>query len=164
MKKVGRYKKEILLLFSSLVIIFFLMLILQGYKAFHIVLRENADAIQTAGVILTQNMESETMAQTEMETFMRYYGSTTLDAVQAINGISEHVWFYQRYKLRNFENFLVAEVLMPGKSMKQMQENYQIILQIQEELQAMTKPEDTEPATSHYAQIESICAAWYTPY
>lgn len=93
MKKVGMYKKEILLLFSSLVIIFFLMLILQGYKAFHIVLRENADAIQTAGVILTQNMESETMAQREMETFMRYYGSTTLDAVQAINGISEHVWF-----------------------------------------------------------------------
>lgn len=67
MKKVGMYKKEILLLFSSLVIIFFLMLILQGYKAFHIVLRENADAIQTAGVILTQNMESTTSHYAQIE-------------------------------------------------------------------------------------------------
>ena len=67
MKKVGMYKKEILLLFSSLVIIFFLMLILQGYKAVHIVLRENADAIQTAGVILTQNMESTTSHYAQIE-------------------------------------------------------------------------------------------------
>lgn len=154
---------------------FLLVMTYQSVKAFHVVLRENVDAIGSAGIILMQDTDVDVMEQEIYEKAMIRYGSTVIDSVQAINGISENVWIYKKYKLQNFENFVIEKVLAPEQDIEQMKENHRIILQIQENIQ---KAEGNlwesdnglnlllrvkRSSEYYFAEIESICAEWSMP-
>lgn len=133
MNRLSNNKSKVLLVLMLVVALLLVTMAVQSVKAFHIVLCESLDAVESAG-FLVKKAEVETMSQAELENLMIQYGSYAINGIQSINGISENVWLYKKFELENFENFIFDKVYLPEPSMEQMKENCEKILDIQKNI------------------------------
>ncbi|MDO4396365.1 MAG: hypothetical protein Q4C51_06250, partial [Clostridia bacterium] len=125
-----------------------------------------------AGNVLL-NAESEEMTQEEYENLITQYGIISVNPAQAINGISENLWIFNKYKLQHFENFILSGVAVPDEDMEQMK----VIKQIQDNIEKASDAlwyqdngwlslfgSGKGSAIRYFAEIEKICKEWENKY
>ena len=167
-----KLKKNVICIVGFVVILLLLLMAVRSVKACQIVLRENAQAIEAAGNVLL-NAESEEMTQEEYENLITQYGIMSVNPAQAINGISENLWIFNKYKLQHFENFILSGVAVPDEDMEQMKVIKQIQDNIEKASDALWYPDNgwlslfgsgKRSATRYFAEIEKICKEWENKY
>ena len=172
MDKLRNKRKNILIALCLVIILLLLLMAVHSVKACQIVLSQSVQAIDAAGIVL-QTAESEDMNQEEYEKLLTQYATMAVNPVQAINGVSENLLLFKRYKLEHFENFILSGVALPNEDMEQMK----VIKQIQENAEkaeaAMSNMNNGwltllfggKSSLAHYfEEIESICEKWEKEY
>jgi hypothetical protein len=164
MNGIKKYKKEIAMVVCAVLIVLLLMTVFQSVKAFRVVLKQNMEQIGDAGDMLLRDVDAE-MEQEEYDARMLYYWSSVVDSAQSINGINENLWFYKKYSLQKFEDFLFSQPFVGETDVEARKAQLEIISEIQEQIDSMEKAEaefsllsgGKQSASYYFQEIEAIC-------